>query len=257
MVEKHKIEIIVLIVLIVLTSSLCLYLVSDSSEEIINNNTSYNNTDDYLVDVVKEVDEVSSDYPHFTNLTITFSMKGINIDHNKKGERMRNAFQIIEDQVGEFNFIEISDYNNANIKVNFPMGNNMNTITWTTPFSDSEGNIEGGEIEVINIYREDCDDYPEMEIHEILHIFGFDDNPKTIMRQYPEGCRPLHSEWSIQYVEHLKFVYSSGERGVEHPGIPYYETISSCEDGWYEPTNSYEWCCPEPNMYVDSDGYCY
>ncbi|MBS3087289.1 hypothetical protein J4226_01730 [Candidatus Pacearchaeota archaeon] len=201
------------------------------------------------------INQIESGYPHFTNLMITFSMKGLEAPERR--ERMYKAFEIIEEEVGEFYFTEINEgnYNDANIKINFPPMNNLRTIGEATPIFDYGGNIEGGEITIINVEREGCEDYPGTEIHEILHVFGFDHNKKTIMQEYAEGCKPLGSEWSIKYVEHLKFVYSSGERGVEHPEIPYIETESFCEAGWYVATNDPASCCPEPNMWVDGM-YC-
>ncbi len=225
------------------------------SYELINNKSSNTSEPQKLTqDNISYIDEVYRFYPHFTNLTITFSMKGIN--HSEKRKRMYNALEILEEQVGEFNFIEIDNYANADIKINFPLGNNLRTLGEAKPILDYKGNIEGGEIDMINIEDEGCEDYPDTEIHEILHVFMFDHNPKTIMKEYVGGCQPLHSEWSIEYVEHLKFVYSSGERGVEYPELPYMITIFYCSDGWYNAIGPYEWCCPEPDMYADSDGYC-
>ena len=164
---------------------------------------------------------------------------------------MHRALKIIEKEIGEFNFSEIHNYEDANIKINFPMRDNLHTIGEASQNLDSDGNILGGEITIINVEDEGCEEYPDTEIHEILHIFGFAHNPETIMKEYSGGCQPLSSEWSIGYVEQLKFVYSSGKSGIEHPEIPYLEIYSFCEEGTYQAINDKNSCCPEPNMWVD------
>lgn len=227
-------------------------------EENLDNYQDLFNIDEVDSEDLNNLDEVNSKYLHFTNLEITFSMKGL--EAKIRRQRMYNALEIIEKEIGEFSFIEIDDYENANIKIYFPKRNNLDTIGETTTLFNDNGNIEGGEITMINVEKEGCDEYPDTEIHEILHVFGFDHNPKTIMKEYARGCQPLHSEWSIEYVEHLKFIYSNGELGIEHPELPSLletGTFSACDDGWYDVVGSDEWCCPEPNMYADDEGYCY
>lgn len=239
---------------------------SDDTKE--NNQTIYPIEEEFLVpislpepeedysDENSNISEINNKYLHFVNPMITFSMKGL--DAPERRERMYNALKIVEEAVGEFYFVEINkgNYDEANIKINFPPMDNLRTIGEATPILDGNGNIKGGEITIINIEREGCEDYPATEIHEILHVFGFGHNKKTIMQEYAEGCKPLTSEWSVEYVEHLKFIYSNGERGIEHPEIPYLEFYSFCEEGTYPSTNDPESCCPEPDMWTDKY-YCY
>ena len=202
-----------------------------------------------------EEKEINSSYPHFYTKTITFSMKGL--EAPLKRERMYNALKELETEVGEFNFVEIENYEKANIKIEFPKANNLPTIGEALPRYDKNGDIIGGKITIIKI-KDDCD-YHATEMHELLHIFGFKHKSGGLMDEYKkeEHCYNLKTT-NPTYIEHLQFIYSNGLKGIEHPELPMYEHDDfsySCDEGLYLVAHS-DYCCPEPNMIIDKDGYC-
>lgn len=66
-------------------------------------------------------------------------------------------------------------------------------------------------------YKDSCEEFPHVEIHEILHAFGFDhiyDNSKEIM--YPidfkiQNCQ--NKELDSEISSCLKYIYSNGDQG--------------------------------------------
>lgn len=196
--------------------------------------------------------EINSNYLHFPNKTITFSMKGAEAPLKRK--RMYEALEELENLIGEFNFVEINNYEQANIKIEFPIANNLNTIGEGGPTVNSKKEITEGKINIIKI-ADDCD-YHGTEMHELLHVFGFDHRDWGIMYEYNDKCYNLQN--SPEYIEHLKFIYSNGRNGKEHPELPMYKLNSfkfSCPEGTYEVEGT-DYCCPEPNMEINTEGYC-
>ena len=197
-----------------------------------------------------EIDEIAIKYLHFSNENITFAMSGF--DYPLKVGRIRSALNEFEEEVGEFRFIEIDDYENAMIKIDLPKLNNLNIVAEARPIIDENLNIGGGEVSVIKI-TDKCG-YHGTEIHELLHVFGFGHSDGTIMYAYDDECYTLTG--SSEYIEHLKFIYSGGVRGIEHPELPMIELNVSCPDEWHFAVNSDKYCCPELDMIVDEDGGC-
>lgn len=121
----------------------------------------------------------------------------------------------------------------------------------------------------INIYGQGAicgTGYPALEVHELLHGFGFNHNPltKSIMSPYSSGssrsCKI--SKMDNAYSSCLMYIYSNSVVGDCYEsklnsissGSEY--DIGECDVGWYGAVGSDEWCCEEPGMYIDSDGYC-
>ncbi len=216
---------------------------SEESDEI-------NNT----IEDIELINEIESAYLHFNKINITFAFSGF--DFPVKKERMRNAFEELEKKVAEFNFTEIEIYDDADIKILLPRSNNLNTLAEAAPILNGNGEITGGEITIIKIDIE-CD-YHGTEMHELLHVFGFDHKPGTVMDRYSDECGYMSTKGNMYYIDHLKFIYSNGERGKEHTELPMafqYEYKSECGDGLYETLDG-EYCCQEPDMIVDDEGYC-
>jgi len=95
--------------------------------------------------------------------------------------------------------------------------------------------------------------FPDVELHEILHLFGFEhvDDPTSIMYHELDstGLSYYIDEYKIDdwIVERLK--NSSNE--IKFLGSEY---EYSCEEGWHEVEGT-EYCCPGPDMTI-IDGSC-
>lgn len=112
-----------------------------------------------------------------------------------------------------------------------------------------------------------CEDYPDTEIHEILHTFGFDHNSdnnsimaKYIAAKYSGEC--FIDSIDKYIIDCLKYTYTDGGMGVDCSnrsdviGNLEYQEYEECDNGWYDATNTNKFCCPYPNMYIDNKGYC-
>jgi hypothetical protein len=116
-----------------------------------------------------------------------------------------------------------------------------------------------------------CYTFPSLELHEIMHSFGFDHNDyDKYSLMYPDAWQEcvaknvtitLHSTGETfvpedkiddNIVSCLKFIYSNGEQGSCND---VYRTESDCPIGWY-PDKWDEYCCPEPNMIINDEGDC-
>jgi hypothetical protein len=243
------------VVLALIAVGLSLFFPSDKpniTSNVILEEESNNNIED---PEVKIKDDINSNYLHFYHKVITFSMEGE--EAPLKRQRMHSALNELQQEVGEFVFEEIDNYEEADIKINFPKPTNLPTVGEARPIFDEEGDIIGGEITIIKI-KDDCG-YHGTELHELLHVFGFDHKRKEVMYEYSGSCLTL-TYHSYDYVEHLRFIYSNGKRGIEHPELPMYglkqDYVSSCiNEGWY-PIEGTKYCCPEPEMIIDEEGYC-
>jgi len=112
--------------------------------------------------------------------------------------------------------------------------------------------------------------YPSVEVHEILHLFGFLHNPspQSIMFPYTADSSARCKTNSIDkiYINCLRHIYSNGTIQGDCPNI---DTLVSskdpplcppkdfnfCSDGWY-PVKGTRYCCPEPNMRINKEGNC-
>ena len=157
-------------------------------------------------------------YPRFNNNTITYSLSGIN--DSQKRQRMQDALKELEKEVGEFIFVEVPDYQEADIKILFERRNNLRKIGEANLKLNILNEVSNAEIRMINVV-EYCH-YHNTETHELLHVFGFEHNSRTIMDPHGDNCYKLTDRGSRKYIEHLQFIYSDGLRGVEHSDIPMY-----------------------------------
>ena len=102
--------------------------------------------------------------------------------------------------------------------------------------------------------------YPSLEVHEILHLFEIPHNPftRSIMSPYTaessENCEI--KEIDEEYISCLRYVYSNGQinGSCDFPNVVH--ESSSCPEGYYEVLET-DYCCPEPNMIINEEGYCY
>jgi len=115
----------------------------------------------------------------------------------------------------------------------------------------------------INIYGQGITcptGYPALEVHEILHLFGFGHTQNIQSIMYPSAFLSRYcttTKINDEYTSCLKYIYSNGKEGECNIKNSVYEGPLDfvCEEGWYEVEGS-EFCCPEPDMVIIDD-YCY
>lgn len=251
-----------------------------------------NNTDIESIDNIKIYDEFPNiDKTHFSKMPITYSY-----GKNCVGPiipRLEWALKIIENETNGLVYFERS---NKDAKINFVCYDNQNTeaiyegwYTYGTEYTYGQSTIEELSGQIIektkiefwsvkkNTRPPSCINFPNLEIHEIMHSFGFDhinDNKYSLM--YPEvwkECKSknetitLHTtgetfipkdEIDKEIIECLKYIYSNGKQGKCSTKVKFLYELEDyeCPDGWYESLNEKDGCCPEPNMIIDDENYC-
>jgi hypothetical protein len=147
----------------------------------------------------------------------------------KRREKMLQAFQIIEEKTGIITFAESNEPDIL--------------VSCSEEEMRKEKNLfvagEGGPSELINLslysvilkgriylYKSSSCDYPVVELHELLHVFGFDhvDNPDLIMHPYANCEQRIHSS----YINFLVNLYS-----VEPLPDLYFESAKMTKSGRY------------------------
>ncbi len=182
-------------------------------------------------------------------------------------KRIRKAFRILTEETDSLlYFTEIGIGGDLEISCSIPKDRNdydlgvadLGTIGYLVKGSTIDFyDIESREEEMSEGL---CRRYPDVEIHEILHTFGFDHstNRESIMAEQSEwGCDVESIDDYI--IECLKYTYTNGVEGTDcSDRIDVASEIEylNCEDGWYDAINSEDSCCPDPGMYIGTDGYC-
>lgn len=151
---------------------------------------------------------------------------------------MKKAFSVIQTKTGIITFKEISQRNNENADIE---------ITCSEEEFKSSSNTfvagEGGPTEFYNntiypiiikgtikLYKpqyetQKCED-PLVEIHELLHVFGFEHYNKTDSIMYPYlSCS---QEIGEEYIQYLKQLYS-----IEPKSELRFEKVSATKEGKY------------------------
>ncbi len=229
---------------------------------------SYDNDRDFIISL--KDDFADSNEPHWTHMPLTYEID------NTCGERLQNLMILGMDKINN----ETSEYvtfekaiDNPDIyfycrdfiydpDVNQVLADTL--ITYDTENDDIITHID------VNMYGQGqicATGYPALEVHELLHGLGFDHNVflESIMSAYAEDVSRKCKITKIDkpYTDCLMYIYSNGEVGdcseskinVYTEDIEYIEEYE-CEDGWYYSLNKEEYCCPEPDMEIDWEGYC-
>lgn len=175
-------------------------------------------------------------------------------------------------------YLNKSDINQSRIK-SYDI-DNWKDISGDT-LGDARPLIIGNKIvnATINLYKPEfgwtvCTKFPAKEMHELLHVFGFGHSYEPYWDPY-EG----YSDWSYakdimfpynycvyqteiqeKYISCLKYIYSNGEVGYCSEvnflsSFDEEEYEYGCDEGWH-PVEGIDYCCPEPNMFIDEEGYC-
>ncbi len=142
----------------------------------------------------------------------------------ERRERVVEAFNIIEkDTENIISFIEVPEKGKIEIKCLLELETEY-ASGFGGPEYYEDGEIINGEIELyapdpINFVQ--CESYPVTEVHEILHVFGFDhfNSPNSIMYHGGEDtiiCTKIDKE----IIGCLKNIYSNGVNGTSCKGLP-------------------------------------
>ncbi len=127
----------------------------------------------------------------------------------KQKSSMREALKILDDEVSNLTFKPFND-EEADISIvcsdeHVSVGGNYYAAGEGGPSRIVKlGKFNIIEKGVIYLYRESTCDYPNVELHELLHVFGFDhsDNPKNIMYN-TSSCSQRMSEDIVRILEQL------------------------------------------------------
>ena len=167
-------------------------------------------------------------FPYWTTKTITYSFSSTNLCNNKQLNNIIAAFNILQNETnGSLSFTESS---NGRLIIRChdtydPLG----ASAWAGPELYPGNVITGGTIDFYKIQfgHFECQTYPHLELHEILHTLGFEDDfssNKGIMYfgrngEYWDPCNHLDAK----IADCLKNIYSNGEQGSSCAGIPHKE----------------------------------
>jgi len=243
------------------------------------NNYNFNDSEK-IEDDFSDINEL-----HFSHVPVTYSYAESCI--GPIIPRLEWAFDILENETEQLLSFENI---NGSADINFVCNSerNMEAVgTLITQFTYGQSLIEklsGSVIEKTTIefwsVREDtrppsCINFPSLELHEIIHSFGFDhveNNRYSLM--YLEAWTQcvaknqtitLHSTGKTfipedkiddEIISCLKYIYSNGEVEGSCEDVNFLEAeYGGCSYGWY-PVEGTNYCCPEPNMIINEDGYC-
>ncbi len=150
---------------------------------------------------------------------------------SERKDKIEQAFSILQSEIEKLSFsLESKD------KADILIGCSEDYL------SDEENHFvagEGGPSEIINtslyyvilqgkiqLYRESKCDFPVVETHELLHVFGFDhsDNPKNIMYNF-SSCEQYVTQ---DIIDTLNSLYS-----VEALSDLYFERVNATKKGRY------------------------
>ena len=181
--------------------------------------------------------DVNQFYPNmkFNHKQITYR-----IDRNceeKKKEKMELAFKELSTQVPELSFISL--VKDPDIEITCEEKNQINIDK--KHFVAGEGGakeiIQTGRYNIINegiillyentkVRSKDCE-YPNVEMHELLHVFGFDhsEDKKSIMYPFIETCSQVLDQ---SIIDQLNTIYKEDNL----PDL-YFEKIQASKKGRY------------------------
>ncbi len=205
---------------------------------------------------------------HWGEMPITYKIIG---GEERQRKLIHEAFETISNETDEI--IKFKGVNeNPDISIYFKSPNTYDsndelTLADSLPKFDPEKEnlIISAEINIYGQGQVCKTGYPDLEVHEILHAFGFDDIPimDRIMSRYSYSTSDCEIEKiDDDYISCLKKIYSNGEIDGDCSKISFnsflefgFEFEDICGEGWYDVEGT-EFCCPEPDMIIIDD-YCY
>lgn len=240
----------------------------------------------YETNKYKEIEDNFSNIKefHWNRMPLTYSYGEGCVGQIIK--RIESAFEIIEnDTENLILFEEVDNEGNINF-ICYEEQERSASGLFSTEYlqglatTDMLGNIiNSSKIEFWSVTEttrpSSCWNFPSLELHEILHAFGFDHSSEeeiySIMHPYGGGAcvsrdtlvtrdgKTFKPEDKIddEIVSCLKYIYSNGEveGNCSEVNWIWEDVVYECEDGWYRVEGT-EYCCPEPNMIISEEGYC-
>jgi hypothetical protein len=168
--------------------------------------------------------EANPGFPYWSSKEITYSFDASYPCTAQKKAGILSAFEILNAKTnGLLSYVESSN-GGLVIRCHDTVGS---ASGWAGPWLYSTGLIERATIDFYQIPAGsvECETYPTLELHEMLHTLGFEDDfssSEGIMYYGPPGtywnpCRQLDE----RIIECLKSVYSNGNQGSSCSGIPH------------------------------------
>ncbi|MDD1670035.1 MAG: hypothetical protein LUQ67_01775, partial [Methanomicrobiales archaeon] len=164
-------------------------------------------------------------FPYWPSGTINYTFDSANPCSVGKASNLARAFKIMHDKTdGLVSFVRSPDPD-VTISCHDSLAA-LGATAWTSSWIDSRGFIHDATMDFYALPpgTTECDSYPSLEIHEILHALGFQDTSSgsTVMNLGKAGadwspCR----EMDASMVNCLKNIYSNGLRGQSCTGIPH------------------------------------
>jgi len=199
---------------------------------------------------------------HWNHMPITYSFDKFGSTRDCRDyeiDRIKDAFNIIENSTdGIVNFVE--EEVGGDISISCRESDETPTDGRYQTSADALPTIEGNIITLGTLrffVHRNCGTWPDLEIHEILHLFAFGhvEDEWSIMDPIASRCDLGKIDDNI--ISCLKYTYSNGAFEGNCSSVTYldYEKYYECPEGTY-PTIDESYCCQEPNMIVDEEGYC-
>lgn len=197
--EKSKIAILSAVLIALVAVLIAVFYVNLDS---ITGFTIQENTAEITSKAVQEAQEVESleeTFPKWEN-PVTFGFS-----ENCTGpepDRMREAFQIISDitdnnlvftEVAQNSKIRVDCYEDKVVEADLERDRTVITHGMARPFI-SGNEIISARIQIWGVsedrYPKSCQWYPQLELHEIFHVLGFEhtDDPRSIMHPFLGSC---------------------------------------------------------------------
>lgn len=166
-----------------------------------NNNNSSNKeislTANIILNTLEKENYSKNNKFYWDHMPLTYSFLNLKNKNNSNCSnsqilRIKKAFKIIENSTKEkVRFKENIKFENEDIKI-YCRGVKFDSINYLdegkTKYNVRNNQIRYGEINFYNHLN--CGDWPDTEIHEILHLFGYEhiNNPQSIMNPESEIC---------------------------------------------------------------------
>src|SRR5512136_91976 len=164
-------------------------------------------------------------FPYWPSGTITYAFDPPNPCSMDKTGNLDRAFKIINDKTDGL----VSFVRSPEAQLVIACHDSLAALgarAWTSSWIDETGLIHSATIDFYTLRpgTSECDAYPSLEIHELLHALGLQDTSSEInvmnLGKIGSNWTPCR-EMDADMVNCLKNIYSNGRRGQTCTGIPH------------------------------------